>query len=54
MNININYILSFTCLGLHFVGEKNFWNFTIIYKSYKFYDVTFTGEICLFIKIIDG
>lgn len=50
--------LSISCpcfLFMQFVGtEKVFLNFSIIYKSYKCYSLTFIGEICWLINLERG
>jgi hypothetical protein len=42
----LKYILPFACLGQLFATEIVFVNFTIIFKSYKFCNINFIGEIC--------
>jgi hypothetical protein len=48
---DIKYIFPFASFQQLFATEKIFLNFTIIYISYKCYNITFMGEACWLINL---
>ena len=48
---NFKYIVPLPFFMQFFAAGKVFLNFNIIYKSYKYYSVTFIGEICWLINL---